>query len=75
MSFEVAEGEQMAGRRWDLAGRAQALIPPLQIDEVTSSTAKARFTVGRFHSGRYAMNGGVAPLVFDEIMARLAEQR
>ena len=72
MSFEVAEDEQIAGRRWDLAGRAQALIPPLQIDEVTSSTAKARFTVGRFHSGRYAMNGGVAPLVFDEIMARLA---
>lgn len=71
-AYEVAEDDQIAGRRWDLAGRAQALIPALHIDRVGERTATARFTVGRFYSGRYAMNGGVAPLVFDEILARLA---
>ncbi|MEN0135988.1 MAG: PaaI family thioesterase [Rhodococcus sp. (in: high G+C Gram-positive bacteria)] len=70
--FEVGEDEQIAGRRWDLPGRGQALTPPLHIDEVTATRARGRVTVGRFHSGRYAMNGGVTPLIFDEILARLA---
>lgn len=70
--YEVGEDDQIAGHRWDLAGRGQALAPPLHIDEVTDTTARGRVTVGRFHAGRYAMNGGVTPLIFDEIMARLA---
>ncbi|EME50592.1 hypothetical protein G352_27775 [Rhodococcus ruber BKS 20-38] len=70
--FEVGEDDQLAGHRWDLAGRGQVMAPPLHIEEVTATTAKGRVTVGRFHSGRYAMNGGVTPLIFDEIMARLA---
>lgn len=70
--FEVGEDDQIAGHRWDLAGRGQVLAPALHIDEVTETTARGRVTVGRFHSGRYAMNGGVTPLIFDEIMARLA---
>lgn len=70
--FETDEDTQIAGHRWDLAGRGQCLAPPLHIDAVTETTACGRVTVGRFHSGRYAMNGGVTPLIFDEIMARLA---
>lgn len=70
--FEVSEDEQIPGHRWDLAGRGQALAPPLHIDQVTETAARGRVTVGRFHAGRYAMNGGVTPLIFDEIMARLA---
>ncbi|WP_370184484.1 PaaI family thioesterase [Rhodococcus wratislaviensis] len=70
--FEVGEDEQIAGRRWDLPGRGQTLTPPLHVDEVTATRACGRVTVGRFHSGRYAMNGGVTPLIFDEILARLA---
>ncbi|NRI65534.1 PaaI family thioesterase [Rhodococcus sp. MS16] len=70
--FEVAEDEQIAGRRWELAGRAQSMAPALHIDEVTDTTARGHVSVGRFHSGRYAMNGGVTPLIFDEILARLA---
>ncbi|OLL21542.1 MULTISPECIES: PaaI family thioesterase [unclassified Rhodococcus (in: high G+C Gram-positive bacteria)] len=70
--LEVGEDDQIAGHRWDLAGRGQALAPPLHIDAVTETTARGRVTVGRFHAGRYAMNGGVTPLIFDEIMARLA---
>ncbi|AHH19865.1 hypothetical protein NONO_c50810 [Nocardia nova SH22a] len=71
-AFEVGEDEQIAGKRWDLPGRGQALAPPVHLDEITETTAAGRVTVERFHSGRYAMNGGVAPLIFDEILARLA---
>ncbi|WP_280426328.1 PaaI family thioesterase [Nocardia carnea] len=70
--FEVDEDAQIAGKRWDLAGRGHALPPPLHLDEITATSARGRVTVGRFHSGRYAMNGGVTPLIFDEILARLA---
>lgn len=70
--FEVSEDEQIAGRRWELAGRAQSMAPALHINEVTDTTARGHVSVGRFHSGRYAMNGGVTPLIFDEILARLA---
>ncbi|MBF6277490.1 hypothetical protein A5780_30120 [Nocardia sp. 852002-20019_SCH5090214] len=71
-SFEVDEDEQIAGKRWESAGHGQALTPPIHLDRITESAAIGRVTVERFHSGRYAMNGGVAPLIFDEIMARLA---
>ncbi|WP_068268852.1 PaaI family thioesterase [Aldersonia kunmingensis] len=70
--FEVDEDAQISGKRWDLAGHGQALAPKLHIDMVTETTASGRVTIGRFHSGRYAMNGGVTPLIFDEILARLA---
>ncbi|WP_109529533.1 MULTISPECIES: PaaI family thioesterase [Nocardia] len=70
--FEVGEDEQISGKRWDLAGRGQAVAPALRIDEVTHTAVRGRVTVGRFHSGRYAMNGGITPLIFDEILARLA---
>ncbi|MEV5651933.1 PaaI family thioesterase [Nocardia sp. NPDC052254] len=70
--FEVGEDEQIAGKRWDLPGHGQALAPPVHLDEITETAAVGRVTVNRFHSGRYAMNGGVAPLIFDEILARLA---
>jgi len=70
--FEIGEDEQISGRRWDLPGRGQTMAPVLHIDEVTDTVARGRVRVGRFHSGRYAMNGGVTPMIFDEILARLA---
>ncbi|WP_174189368.1 PaaI family thioesterase [Nocardia barduliensis] len=73
-AFEVDEDHQIAGKRWELAGRGHALAPPLRLDEISATSASGRITVGRFHSGRYAMNGGVTPLVFDEILARLANR-
>ncbi|OXR41892.1 hypothetical protein B7C42_05876 [Nocardia cerradoensis] len=74
-AFEVDEDEQIAGKRWESAGHGQALTPPIHLDRITEITAVGRVTIGRFHSGRYAMNGGVAPLIFDEILARLANHR
>ncbi|MGV9743716.1 PaaI family thioesterase [Rhodococcus zopfii] len=71
-AFEVDEDAQIAGKRWEIPGKGHALAPVLHIDTVTDTTATGRVTVGRFHSGRYAMNGGVTPLIFDELLARLA---
>lgn len=73
--FEVDEDGQIAGKRWESAGHGQALAPPVHLDRITETTAVGRVTVERFHSGRYAMNGGVASLIFDEILARLANHR
>ncbi|WP_439032237.1 PaaI family thioesterase [Gordonia terrae] len=69
---EVDEDRQIAGKRWLTAGKGHALAPVLHIVDVTDTTATARVTIGRFHSGRYALNGGVTPLIFDELLARLA---
>ncbi|ORL16612.1 PaaI family thioesterase [Prescottella equi] len=71
-AFEVDEDEQIAGKRWEIPGKGHALAPVLHIDTVTDTVATGRVAVGRFHSGRYAMNGGVTPLIFDELLARLA---
>ncbi len=72
---EVDEDEQIAGKRWLTAGKGHALAPVLHIDHVSETAATARVTIGRFHSGRYAMNGGVTPLIFDELLARLANSQ
>ncbi|MGI5200234.1 PaaI family thioesterase [Spirillospora sp. CA-108201] len=69
--FEVGEDEQLAGRFWGEAGRAQALAPSIHIDAVTPSELRGTVTFGRFHAGRGAVHGGVLPLVFDEVMSRL----
>lgn len=70
--YEVSEDDQPVGKLWDRPGRGQILTPALHIDEVTAETVRARFTLGRFHSGRDALNGGVTPMIFDEALSRLA---
>lgn len=69
--WEVSEDEQLAGRLWSRAGRGQVMAPALTIDEVNATSATGHVTIGRFHAGRYALNGGVTPLIFDEILSRL----
>ncbi|GAA4282642.1 PaaI family thioesterase [Brevibacterium daeguense] len=68
----VPDSEQLAGRLWDEPGRAQALAPPLYIDDVDGTSARGRVTFSRFHAGVRTVHGGALPLVFDEIMGRLA---
>jgi acyl-coenzyme A thioesterase PaaI-like protein len=69
----IDEDSQLAGRLYTEAGRAQALAPPLHLDEITEDTARGHVTFGRFYAGHGAVHGGVLPLIFDEIMARLAQ--
>jgi acyl-coenzyme A thioesterase PaaI-like protein len=71
--FTVSEGEQIAGHRLDLPGRGQALVPAFHVDESTDSHVRGRFTFSRYYlGGGGAAHGGTIPLVFDEVLGRLA---
>jgi acyl-coenzyme A thioesterase PaaI-like protein len=71
--YEVGESRQIAGRRMDLPGRGQALVPVLDIDEWDGQHVEARVTLGRFYLGAGgAAHGGVLSLIFDEMLGRLA---
>jgi acyl-coenzyme A thioesterase PaaI-like protein len=65
----------LVGRLWEVSGRGQALAPIVHIDEVAPTELVGRVSFGRFHAGQGAVHGGVIPLVFDEVMARLANSQ
>ena len=71
--YAVPERQQITGHRLDLPGRGQALVPAFHIDEWDDKHATGRFTLGRYYlGGNGAAHGGVIPLVFDEVLGRLA---
>ena len=71
--YEVDESRLIAGRRMDLPGRGQALVPVLDIDDWDEQHVRARVTLGRFYLGAGgAAHGGVLALIFDEMLGRLA---
>jgi hypothetical protein len=68
----VDEQAQIAGRM-DLPGRGQAMVPVIYLDEQDEQHAIGRVTFGRFYlGGNGAAHGGAIPLVFDDVMGRLA---
>jgi acyl-coenzyme A thioesterase PaaI-like protein len=70
---EVDERTQPAGRQFQLPGRGQTLLPPIDIDEYDGSTVRARVTFGRFYLGsNAAAHGGAICLVFDDLLGQLA---
>ena len=73
--YPVDERGQLAGQLAETPGRGQALIPPVYYDEAGPGRARGRVTFGRFYvGGNGAVHGGAIPLVFDEVMGRLANQ-
>jgi acyl-coenzyme A thioesterase PaaI-like protein len=49
------------------------MAPPIHVDEMASDRASGHVTFGRFYlGGNGAVHGGAIPLVFDELMGRLA---
>jgi acyl-coenzyme A thioesterase PaaI-like protein len=68
----VEEQAQIAGRL-DLPGRGQAMVPVIYLDQQDEQHAAGRVTFGRFYlGGNGAAHGGAIPLVFDDLMGRLA---
>jgi acyl-coenzyme A thioesterase PaaI-like protein len=68
----VEEQAQIAGRL-DLPGRGQAMVPLIYLDQQDEQHAAGRVTFGRFYlGGNGAAHGGTIPLVFDDLMGRLA---
>jgi acyl-coenzyme A thioesterase PaaI-like protein len=72
-AHQVPEGKQITGHRTDLPGRGQAMSPPFIPDEWDAQHAKGRVVFSRFYlGGGGAVHGGAIPLLFDEILGRLA---
>jgi acyl-coenzyme A thioesterase PaaI-like protein len=71
--FQVGEREQVFGHRTDLSGRGQTMSPALEVVEGDAQQVTARVTFGRFFlGGGGAVHGGAIPLMFDELLGRLA---
>jgi acyl-coenzyme A thioesterase PaaI-like protein len=63
-----------AGKRPDLPGRGNVMMPPILIDRQTPHEVRGRVTLTRVHVGGGAAHGGVIPLMFDEVLGRMASQ-
>ena len=71
--YQVDEREQIAGHLAGTPGRGQALIPPVHLDEELPGAIRGHVSFGRFYlGGNGAVHGGALPLVFDDLMGRLA---
>lgn len=69
----VAEDRQLSGTRFDRPGRAQAMVPVLDIDERADRAEAGRVAFGRFYFGsRGAVHAGAIPLAFAELLGWLA---
>jgi acyl-coenzyme A thioesterase PaaI-like protein len=71
----VSIDDQIAGQLHDLPGRAQALVPPLQLEEIGDGALASTVVFGRYYQGRGpAVHGGAIPLLFDELLGMLVER-
>ena len=69
----VDERHQLVGHIPDVPGRGQTLVPPFVLDELDEQHARGRVRFGRHYlGGNGAVHGGALPLVFDDLMGRLA---
>lgn len=69
----VPEHQRVFGRRNDLPGRGQALVPPVRIETADAQQVNARVTFGALYLGSGgAVHGGAIPLLFDEVMGKLS---
>lgn len=69
----VPERDQMFAHQRDLPGRGQTMAPKLFVDGGDAENVHGHVTFGRyFLGGNGAVHGGALPLLFDEILGRLA---
>lgn len=74
--WAVGESERVAGRRPDLPGRGHPLLLPLIVDDEGDDYVRGRVTFRQYHLGGHgAAHGGTLPLLFDEVVGRLASAR
>jgi acyl-coenzyme A thioesterase PaaI-like protein len=69
----VPERRQLFARRLDLPGRGQTMAPNFIPTEGDHESVEGTVTFGRyFLGGGGAVHGGAIPLLFDEVLGRLA---
>lgn len=72
-AHQVAEADRLDSWRTDLPGRGHPLIPPYVIDGETEARLFGRVTFTRFYlGGNRAVHGGSQPLLFDDVLGRIA---
>lgn len=71
--YQVAEDDRIYGKRWDIPGRGQTLVPPLFMHHVDDKIQKGHLTFDASHIGAgCVVHGGVIPLVFVELLGLFA---
>jgi len=71
--YQVSEHDQIAGKQPHIPGRAQSLIPAVHYEHAAADQVRAHVTFSRYYlGGGGAVHGGALPLVFDEVLGRLA---
>lgn len=72
---QVTEARQIFGRRAELAGRGQTMVPPITYHDQPDGSLTGSVTFGRFFlGGNGAAHGGAVALMFDEVLGRIANQ-
>ncbi|WP_258081066.1 hotdog domain-containing protein [Nocardia nova] len=70
--YQVPYAESVAGRL-EVPGRGQAMAPAFVVDHGDAAQVSGRVSFGRAYlGGGGAVHGGAIPLVFDEVLGRLA---
>ncbi|NMO91514.1 PaaI family thioesterase [Actinomycetospora sp. TBRC 11914] len=71
--YEVDEADRFAGRLLAAPGRAQLTGPPLLVDEIDDGRMTGRVRFGaHFLGSNGVVHGGAIPLLFDDVLGRLA---
>ena len=71
--MQVTEREQVFAHRRDLPGRGQTMSPAFIVLDGDDTSVRGTVTFGRyFLGGGGAVHGGGIPLLFDEVLGRLA---
>lgn len=71
--WATPEWQRPAGMRVDLPGRGNPMLVPYIEEEETDGHVRGRVTFRPFHlGGNGAAHGGTLPLLFDDVLGRLA---
>jgi acyl-coenzyme A thioesterase PaaI-like protein len=69
----VSEREQLFAHRLDLPGRGQTMSPAFLVTSSDRESVTGTVRFGRYYlGGNGAVHGGAIPLLFDEVLGRLA---
>ncbi|WP_432842355.1 PaaI family thioesterase [Dactylosporangium sp. CA-092794] len=70
--LQVPDGERLWGRWLDRRGRAQGLVPVVDEEVLTPTSAEGKVVFGQFYVGKNAVtHGGAIALLFDELFGRM----
>ncbi|MGE2735657.1 PaaI family thioesterase [Mycolicibacterium vaccae] len=74
-TFAVAESDRPFGNLHDVPGRGQAMSPTFTYDYLGSENLTGTVVFSDFYLGASAVHGGAIPLIFDEVLGRLANEQ